>query len=121
MVSIPGDRRWDNGVAGAISGEILPDYLFYFRGPESGQLYDVDAYVDKVWTENSTPADEDSDDGDPPPPSADGTSKTAVNKRLVSRTAPEAAIVNANSRGLFPARKVHVAVDGGPPESSLPW
>ncbi len=82
--------------------------------PLYGQLPDVDAYLDKVWTENATPADDESDDGDSPPPSAGGTSKMAANERRVSRTDPEAAIVNANKKGLFLARKVHVAVGGGP-------
>ena len=89
--------------------------------PLYDQLPSVDDYVRRLWTDNEGPGDE--MDNDPPPPAGPSPKpkkepKVRANQRWVSRTDPQAAIISDRKRGLFLARKVHIAVDGDPRESS---
>jgi hypothetical protein len=80
------------------------------------QLVDADEYVDRLWTEN--PSTEGSKSEPPQPPGSQSSGakprRLAANERRVSRTDPQAAIITDKKKGLFLARKVHIAVDGGP-------
>ena len=80
------------------------------------QLVDANEYVDQLWAEN--PSQEDAESEPPRTPRSSGgglkPEKQAANARRVSRTDPEAAIIADKKKGLFLARKVHLAVDGGP-------
>ena len=86
--------------------------------PLYSQLPNVDDHVRRLWAENEGP-DGKGDDGpgNPPTGPSSGPAKRAkarANDRWVSRTDPQAAIISDRRRGFFLARKVHIAVDGGP-------
>ena len=86
------------------------------------QLVDADKYVDRLWTDNPSEGSK----GEPPQPlgsqSTGAKPRTlAPNERRVSRTDPQAAIITDKKKGLFLARKVHIAVDGGRAASSRDW
>jgi len=86
--------------------------------PLYNQLPSVDDHVRRLWADNEGVGGEGGDDpGDAPTgPSSEPKkrAKARTNERWVSRTDPEAAIISDRRRGLLLARKVHIAVDGGP-------
>jgi hypothetical protein len=86
--------------------------------PLYSQLPSVDDHVRRMWADNEGADGEGGDDpGDAPTgpsPEPKKRAKARANQRWVSRTDPEAAIISDRRRGLLLARKVHIAVDGGP-------
>jgi len=78
------------------------------------QLVNADEYIERLRTENPSERDSEPAQARRSPGAEAKPVKRAANERRVSRTDPEAAIINDKRKGSFLARKVHVAADGGP-------